>query len=447
MRLQLGISSIERERGDQPRAPVINMLPERTRTDEAGIVLQSRLGLTDRGESMGTGPIEQLFKADGVLNGALFGVSAGMLYEGTVSKGTIPGSNPVSMAGNEVGLMVTAGSTLRYWNGTALSNVVFPDSANVLKVLGGASRFIALRRSSGKFYWTPPLGTTFNALAFATAESTADYLVDAVFMDDTLILGGVETIEFWANTTDANLPFQPVQGRVFNRGVKQTGCMVRFDTTFAWVGNDNIVYVNGPERISDEGIEEKIAATTNCRLFTFLSEGIEYLALRVDAGTWIYRGGMWSEMRSYGQANWIPQCFDGGVFGSAIDGRTIAFTNAYQDFGGEMERRFRAGTPLPSGGPIISNMTLITNPGQTSYLSGEYADPIVEARISRDNGQTWGNWKPQSLGQQGKYRAKVQWRGLGMASAPSFFAEFRTTAPVPFRVTGVTVNEPLGGRW
>jgi hypothetical protein len=152
MRLQLGLSSLERERGDSPRLAVINMFAEKARSDKAGVVLQSRPGLDDREADMGSGPVEQLFSAYGVLYGALFGVSGGALYEETTSRGTIPGSGAVSMAGNEVGLMVTAGSTLRYWNGTSLANVSFPDSANVLKVISGASRFIALRKDSGKFH-------------------------------------------------------------------------------------------------------------------------------------------------------------------------------------------------------------------------------------------------------------------------------------------------------
>lgn len=450
MRLQLGIRSLERERGDLPRIACVNMFAEKANTEQSGIVLQSRPGLTDRAANMGAGPVDYLFKRDGVLYGALFGVSNGLLYENTTSRGTIPGSGAVSIAGNEVGLMIARGSTMRFWNGTTLANVTFPDSANVRKVLTGGERFIMIRDGSGKFYWTPPLGSTVDALDFATAESAADGLLDAVFVDDTLVLAGSETIEFWPNTGDANLPFQPLQGRVFSRGVKATGCMVQFDASFAWVGNDNVVYTNGPKPVplSDPGLEEKIAATVDCRLFTFLLEGSEFLALRVDAGTWVLnsRSGLWSEMKSYSEDNWIPQCFAGGVFGSSLNGATSAFNDTHADYTGPLERRFRAGAPMDAGGQNIANMTLHCNPGQTPYLTGQYADPQIETRLSRDAGKKWGIWKARSLGAQGKYRKKVQWRALGMASAPGVFAEFRCTDPVPLRVSGVSINDQWGGR-
>lgn len=450
MRLQFGLSSFERAKGDLPRLPVINMFAEEASTVEGGVVLQSRPGLSDRAADMGTGPVEALFKRDGVIFGRLFGVSNGELYQETTSLGAVTGSQSVSMAGNETGLMVTAGGTMRFYNGTTLANVTFPDSANVIKVLSGASRFIAIRGGSGKFYWTEALGSTFGALDFATAESMADGLLDALFIDDGLILFGTETVEFWPNTGDDNLPFVPLEGRVFEKGIKATGCAAIFDASFCWVGNDNVLYTNGPKpiAISDPGLEEKIAATTDCRLWTFYIEGTEFLALRVDEGTWVRssRSGKWSEMRSAGQDNWIPQCYAAGIFGSAIDGRTIEFNAVHTDLDGELERTFRAGVPLDGGIQPLSNVTLRVNPGQTPYLTGDYTNPTVEMRLSRDVGQTWGDWKAKSLGEQGKYRHKVQWRGVGTFSRPGFLAEFRCTDPVPFALSGVYLNEPYGGR-
>lgn len=450
MRVDFGLSSFERARGDLPRLPVINMFAETARTEESGVVLQSRPGLSDRGEDMGNGPVEALYKRDGVLFGALFGVANGEIYEGTTSLGTITGSQAVSMAGNEVGLMATAGGALRYYNGTTLANVTFPDSANVIKVISGASRFIAIRGGSGKFYWTDPLGATFDALNFATAESMADNLLDGLFIDDGLILFGTETVEFWPNTNDDNLPFVPLEGRVFEKGVKATGCAAIFDASFCWVGNDNVVYANGPkpQPISDPGLEEKIAASTECKIFTFYIEGTEFLAVRVDSGTWVYssRSRLWSEMQSVGQDNWIPQCYSAGIFGSSIDGKTMTFNAVHTDLGGELERRFRAGAPIDGGIKPLANVGLRMNVGQTPYLTGDYVNPTAEMRLSRDVGQTWGDWKAKSIGAQGRYKHKVQWRGLGTVSAPGFLAEFRCTDPVPFSVSGVHLNEPFGGR-
>lgn len=447
--LQFGISSYERGRGDLPELPVINQFAEEAPTEGTGVVLQSRPGLSDRAANMGAGPVEQLFQRDLVLSSALFGVSGGILYRATTSLGTIAGSGPVSMAGYETALFITAGSTLYLWNGTALSTVAFPDSASVAHIAVGASRLLCVRKNTGKLYWSDSLETNIDALDFATAESAPDRLLHILFIDDTAILFGAETIEFWPNTTDASLPFQPLEGRVIEKGIRATGCAVGIGPTFAWVTNQNQVCLTDENTIiSNPGLEEKIKASVGCRLFTFTLGGIEFLALRIDNEThvWSWRSRMWSEFASYGQDNWTPQCFAGGVFGSAINGKTLEWGAAHLDVGGVLERRFRAGHPLDSGGVMIDNVQLRCNVGQTPYLTGDYDEPVVEMRLSRDAGQTWGDWRATALGAQANYRTRVQWRACGMASQPGFLAEFRVTAPVPFRVSEVLINEPWGGR-
>jgi hypothetical protein len=67
-------------------------------------------------------------------------------------------------------------------------------------------------------------------------------------------------------------------------------------------------------------------------------------------------------------------------------------------------------------------------------------------RTSRDAGRTWGAWRPTSLGEQGNYRTRVEWRRCGLFDDPGLLAEFRCADPVPFRVGGVKYNEQSGGR-
>lgn len=449
MRVPFGLSSYQRGPGDLPSLPVVNLYAEEAPTEEGQVVLQSRPGLSDRSADMGAGPVRQLLKRDGVLSGALLGVSGNTLYSGTTGIGAITGSGPVSMAGNEIGLMVTAGSGLYFYDGGTLSTVSFPDSASVTKVLVGASRFIALRAGTGKFYWTGSLGSTFAALDFATAESAPDNLLDALFLDDILILFGAETVEFWPNTGNDDLPFQPLEGRVIEKGIRATGCAAPLGSSFAWVTNENQVCIQDENTIvSNPGLQAAIEASANVSLFTFLIDGVEFLALRLDSETHAYnpRTGMWNELESYGESNWLPQCYAGGVFGSSQDGKTLEWSDGHEDLGGVLERRFRGGFPINSGGINIANVQLRCNVGQTPFLTGDYTDPQVEMRLSRNAGQTWGAYRGVSLGAQGNYRTKVQWRACGMASQPAFLAEFRVTAPVDFRASGVLANEGWGGR-
>jgi hypothetical protein len=131
------------------------------------------------------------------------------------------------------------------------------------------------------------------------------------------------------------------------------------------------------------------------------------------------------------------------VFGSAVDGKTYAW-GEHVDAGGALERLFRAGAPINGGGFMVNDVSLRCNTGQTPYLSGDYANPAIEMRLSRNAGRTWGEWRSTTLGTQGQYRKAVKWQGCGMAARPGLLAEFRVTAPVDFRVSDVLVNEAAG---
>lgn len=444
MRLQFGTTATERARGDLPSLPVVNMFVEEAPTEETGIALQSRPGLSDRAADMGAGPVKALFKADGVLSGALFGVSGSNFYAASTSKGVVSGSGPFSLAAFEDRVFIAGGGNPMMWDGGFLYTVTFPDSAYVTKVVVGASRAIFIRADTDQFYWSNVLSPTVDALSFATAESQPDKLRDMLFRDDVLILFGAETVEFWPNTGDAALPFQPLEGRVFERGIRATGCATEFGTTFAWVTNNNQVCVSDPDGvISKPGLEAKIAASSAVSLWSFILEGTEFLALRLDSETWVFssRSKLWSQFASYGETNWAAQCYAGGVFGSALDGKTLAWADSHVDLGGVLERRFRGGAVVNGGSITINNLSLRVNVGQTPYLTGDYVEPVVEMRLSRDAGKTWGNWKPRSLGAQGQYRTRVQWTACGAFRQPAVMVEFRCTDPIDFRVSDVRANE------
>lgn len=398
---------------------------------------------------MGNGPVAQLFRRDLVLDSALFGVSGGVLYEETAAVGAISGSAFTSMAGNEIGLMVTAGQDLHYYNGSTLATVSFPDGAAVAYVFTGGSRFWAIRKDTGKIYWTDALEADVEALDFTTAESLPDRLLQGLWIDGGAVLFGAESIEFYQQTGNSDLPIKPLTNMVIEKGLKATGCAVQYGKSFACVTNENqVIFQSEDGVLSNPGLQAKIEASATCRLFTFLLDGEEFLTLRLDDEThvWNKRSGAWSQFASYGQENWIPQCFASGLFGSSIDGRLLEWSDDYQDLGGELERRFRGGFPVNSGGVPVDNVQLRCNVGQTPFLSGDHAAPVVEMSLSRNGGQTWSDWRPKSLGEQGQYRQRVQWRSCGQASQPAFLAEWRVTSPVPFRVSEVLLNEPWGGR-
>jgi len=442
--LKYGIDTYDRDRGNLPKLPVINMTAEGSPIETAPI-LQSRPGLENTGTELGAGPVTALFQIDGVLSGERYAVSAGHLYKDSTDLGAIDGSGPAKIAGFENRLFACAGESIWDYDGASLTTVTTPGAFDVTSICIGTSRLIVIDKDTGHFYWSDVLSDVVGALSFATAENSPDKLKECLFIGDTLHLFGSETVEFWpASSADPALPYQPLVGKTFQIGIRDTGCATGFATTFAWITNHNQICVGDPQNvISSASLDEKLSQSSTASLWTFYLDGVEYLAATLDDSTWVFskRASTWTLFESYDQTNWIPRCYSAGVFGSGIDGRLVQWSDTYDDFGDLLERRFRAGLSITDGTVPLNLVTLKTNPGQTTYLSGTYADPTVELSYSKDGGHTFSDYKSVSLGEAGKYRKLVRWTSLGYFGNPGILLDIRLTDPVPFRVSDLTANE------
>jgi hypothetical protein len=447
MELIYGVSHFERERGAYPSLVLINLVAEPIET-AAGVTLQSRPGLAYTGDTHGTGPIRALYKSDGAIDGDLFSVSGNEAFEDGALIGTIDGTGPARIDGFEEFVFFNAGETIFSYDGTDFDPVSFPDDKDVLSIAVGQSRLVAIEKDSGVFYWSNVLENVVDPLSFATAENAPDHLLDLLYLADRLILFGSETVETWQPTGDQDLPFSPVIGMTFQRGIKNTGACTRIKDTFAWVTEINQVCLGSPENvISNPDLSTRIAREENVLLWQFDFEGTEFLCVRLTNNTYVYNmtTGLWSEFTSYGESNWLPSCYEDGVFGTTKDGQLCEWTlNSYSDFDGELERRFRAWLPITEGTFSLKAIHLRTVPGQTPFITGPVANPTVELRTSKDGGFEWGSWLPRGTGLQGQYRQSVRWNGLGSFAFPGALIEFRMTDPAPFTVSGVYANQTVG---
>lgn len=451
--IHYGAGAYRRERGNLPPFTLINMFLEATPSAEKGVVLLSRPPLAEH-SSVGTGPVTGVFSQEGTFGGDIFTVSGGTLYRNTTSLGTIVGSGPVSFAASATEVLVTAGGTLYSYNGTNLAAVTFPDSAAVRAITFVSGHFIAVRNATHKFYWSAQLdGRTWDALDFASAESEPDNLLDAVAMRGNLYLMGEATIEPWYYTGATDLPFSLIQQRLFPKGTIATGCAVELDNALLWVGSDGIVYrtADVPERLSDHGIEERIAESASVSAFGFVFEGHSFFCVRLGTGTYAYDAatGQWCEFQSYGLSNFIGQssAMQGStvLFGDSSDGTIWTFGEDYSDEA-TMTAEFMAAVPLNGGTMTANNLTVDANSGWTPLLTGQGSNPLIEMAASRNAGATWSAFRSAPLGTQGQYRARSRWNRVGMFDPPGAMFKFRVSDPVQLRVSNVLLNEAGGGR-
>jgi hypothetical protein len=453
--LAYGKSAYRRQAGGFPELRLINMLVEAAPTSEGEIGLISRPGL-ELSYQVGAAPTRAMFYGDGVLGGGVFVLSGVVLFNDKMAVGSIVGNGPAGMAASATELVVTGGGQLYRTDGLTLSSAGFPDSAQVVAVAYLAGLFIGIRADTQRFYWSAVRdASSWDGLDYASAESSPDPLRDVVVVGDVLWLLGSESIEPWQVTGDAELPFSRVEGRDYQRGVIATGCACELDNTLFWIGDDGIVYRGAatPQRLSDHGIEEQIALSDYHAVFTLAFDGHKLFVVQLSNATYGYdvATGGWSQLRSFGADTWQVAASierDGKtlVAGSTSSAIYRLSSDAPSDDGTRVERLFTAVAPVEDGGVTIDTLHLEADFGSTPLLLGQGSEPQIETRSSRDGGKTWNDWRASTLGRQGQYRARSTWRRFGTFDAPGAMFEFRTTDPVPLRISTVKVNEPQGGR-
>lgn len=441
MKIFYGKGAYRRSNGNLPELKLINMFAEPSPVEEDGVILLSRKGLGELADTTDAS-VAGVFSEDGVFDGDVF---------------TVSGDGPVSFAASSTELGICADGVIYRYDGTGnAAPVSFPDNAYVLKILYHDGLFFAIRRDTGQWYASAVLDlATWNALSFKSAESQPDTLLDAEFLSDAIYLFGQATTEPWDNDdSNATVPYTRRELSIFDIGIKATGCVVRTDQGLWFVSNDNRVMVTrgqAPERVSDNAMEERIADSSSVSIFGYIHEGHTFVCIRLDSGTWAIdiSTNEWCEAQTLGLPNWIASCStkpgDLPVFGGA-DGKLYGFGDNWTDGDYPLERRFTAGIPLTGGTLSVDVLSIQANTGYTANLYGQGADPVVEMRTSRTAGATWGDWRQIKLGAQGEYRNRARWRRAGMFDEPGALFEFRTTDPVPFRVSSVAVNEQGGGR-
>lgn len=447
-----------RDRGSLRQSVLFNMFLEPDQEAPDGFARQSRQGLGEYAD-IGSGPCNGLFARKGVFGEDLFAISDATLYRGESSLGAVAGAGPSSFAASASEVLVTRGATPYSYNGTNLADAGVNDADdnpyNVRAVgyLGGY--FIAVRDGTNRFYWSASQdGRTWDGLDFASAESSPDELLDVYVVNDGLWFMGGETVEFW-QLTGSDPPFARVEGFLLKKGITATGCAAEADNTLFWWGHDNRIYraaQGAPQGVSDNGIEEQLESSALRDVFSYTYEGLPFVGVRTDTGTFILNvgNGTWSEYGSYGRDTWRASCAamvgHSPVFGDDTEATLWEFGEDNWDDGDYLVRRFTAAFNWTGGTVTGHRLCILGNPGDTPLLTGQGSDPVVGMRTSRDNGKTWGAQRYASLGAQGKYRQRIEFRRLGLFDTQGGVIELEVSDPVPFRASRVFANEPGGGR-
>lgn len=375
-----------------------------------------------------------------VMGGDLYAVAGSGVYRVTQTGvstflGNIGEGGPVSLDSNGSKLCIVAPENYLAWvvdraTGT-ITQITDPDfgGATAVTVVDGYYAFS--RPNTTEFFLSAindPL--SFNALDFASAEGAPDNIVAPVRVGRDLWLFGDRTTEIWSNVGATDFPFLRVSGGFVARGTAARFSIATRLSTAVWLGDDRVVYAAAgiqPQRISTHAIEQAIGAyarVDDAVAYVYEQEGHAFYVLSFPTAgeTWVYdfATNLWHERESEGVGVWraaLGCAFAGGVVaGDAANGRLWVVDPTYMREGDAQIVRVATGTAFHAEGRKVefSRFAAEFETG-VGLATGQGDNPVAWLAWSNDGGRTFGNDAAASLGRQGEYRARLEWRRLGQA--------------------------------
>ena len=444
----------------------VNLYPIADPRGADDVSLYGTAGLSLFG-TYGSGAIRGCFSAG---NGRAFVVSGSALFEifsdGTsTNRGSLLGSSGiVTLAENGVQLGICDGQKAYMFTYATdafaqVTDVDFPSSVGAIAYID--SYFMVNENNTGKWYISALLnGLSWDALDFATAESSPDKLNRAYNFLGYVGLFGDRTLELWRNTGDSAFPFAKVSSST-PIGCEAPYTILSVDTSVYWVGaneqGSGIVYqAQGftPKRISTEPIEkilQAVAAPADLRAWTYQEQGHTFYAITgsdlettlvYDLNTQVWHERAYLESTgafSQHRASCVMRAFNKTLVGDRETGEVYEMKLEFYTDNNDYIKRLRVFTHLLDERKDIryNKLTIGVETG-VGLQSGQGSNPLISLRVSSDGARTWSDYFTKSIGAVGKYQQEVTFRRLGISQINTF--ELSTSEPVKITLTGAYLN-------
>lgn len=285
---------------------------------------------------------------------------------------------------------------------------------------------------------------------FGSAESEPDKIVGVKKYNGQLWLFGSETIEVHQNTGNQDFPFERINGAVLDKGCAAKASIAQEETSLTWLGNDRVFYMAqgyNYKAISTYPINqeiEKLIRIDNAFSFIYIQDGHKFYTTTfpTDERTFTYdiTEELWHERQSidldckttrwrannyeiFAEKNLVGDFEEGIIY--EIDSET--FKEGTHALKSEIISRLISAKSAKFN---IHRLELDFDSG-LGLITGQGINPQVMLQISVDGGRTYGQELWRSLGKQGEYRTRAEWRQLGIADVKGM--NFRVTISDPIR--------------
>lgn len=468
-RAVLALAHNERDESGESERILVNMYAEENSGDPARAVrLATTPGSIDRDTgNVIQGNIRGLAQSDAFASGKVLILDGTTLRTwvpssgtfGTIT-GTVSGSDRADMAFTQTELAVLSGGTLYVSDGSTIAAAGDVDFPTTITSIAPMSQRILMTSSDGKWYYTAVLDIdNITGLSFYSAESAPDDLIAVRVLGEIAYLCGGKTIELWyADPTNANDPFSRASN-VVRRGVLCRDGIQILQNTLVFVAEDRTVcQLVGvePRVISKPWVVRALkgVAASDIIASVYEDENHAFYCLNTPNDCMVFDllTGEWHKRKTNGSDTWDwVRIISQGDAHYAAKRTGSTFVELDRDYatdempsasvlGTDIIREFTAHIPHEWGRPALGAIMLEGSKG-VGLASGDGSDPVVQMRLSKDNGNTWTSFRDRKLGAQGVYDQRSKWERNGRGRRPQTVCHFKIIEPVKFDVTGVVWGE------
>lgn len=467
-RASLALEHWQREQAGEAEKLLVNMYAEPDRTNpklEARLVTTPGTRDRDTGDVM-SGNIRGMAQEDAFADGKVLILNGTTLRTwvpstgtfGTIS-GTVLGSDRADMAISMTELAVLSGGTVYVSAGTTIAAATDVDFPSGITSVAVNSQRLLMTAADGRFWYSSVLDfDDITGLNFYTAEASPDDLVAVRTWGEQILLFGNKTVEIWyAEPSNANDPYSRASS------VVATGCLARdtiaiTDKGPIWIAPDYTVRALGGVEapvVSPPWVTRllKNVAASDIICSTYEAEGQTFYCVNAPTFCCVWQiGGDWHMRRSGTGTAW-SWAYILTAFGKQyVSKRTgPAFMELSRDYptdeqsdastmGTDIVREWTAHIPHEQGRTPLGTIIVECSKG-IGRVSGDGSNPVIQMRISNDNGNTWTAYREASMGAQGVYNARCVFHRNGRGVRPQTILGFKVSEPVKFAVEGVIYGE------
>lgn len=376
------------------------------------------------------------------------------LYTNTI--GTISGS--VSIAYNPTQVVIVDGAAgYLYTPGAGTFAAIaasFPNGAKTVTQVAGF--FVAEQPGSQKF-WVSNLfdGSTWNALAFASASAFSDNILAVDNLVGNLVIFSEQHMEFWQNAGLSPEPFVPIQSAANEWGLAAIQSRAHVDETIIFLAQNRQGQVQvcqiqglGVVAVSDPDIEyiiNQFSTVSDAVAMSYGQDNHKFYQITFPTAnrSFLYDTSttLWSEVQTGSSVipsrHWgnLSTYYAGQVLVSDYATNVLYYLSptAYTDNGQIIRRQVITRHILSNFNRIRVSLLYLDMETGVGLQSGQGSNPQIMLEYSKDNGRTWSaeRWAP--LGLVGQYLWRVIWRRFGSTRDATW--RITMTDPVKFVIT------------